>query len=122
MANIIPYDGSVEAEYADGYIHSETALHDISAYDATRNVFYDILNMLPQEEHGRMVRFSVFYLNARYDIDWRLLSDTARPVRFKQMEMDYNGPLAGQTRLMAVDFGYQYTNEEGENVQEVSRL
>lgn len=120
--DIIPIDGSIEAEYADGYIHDETTLNDTSPYTGTDNILNDILNKRPEPEHGPLIRFSCFYNNQRYDVDFVGLPDNARPVRWKRMEQDWNGPQAGITRLMAVGFGYQFTDSNGRNVQEVIEL
>jgi hypothetical protein len=118
----IPIDGSCQAEYADGYIHDETALSDTSPYTGTDNILNDILEKRPEAEHGELVRFSTFYKDARYDVDWHGLPDNARPVRWKRIEQDYNGPQAGVIRIMQVGFGYQYTDNEGRNIQEVVEL
>lgn len=122
---IIPYDGSIEAQYADGYIHSETELDDTSPYlPDTANVLNDILEKRPEAEHGRLVRVSCFYLNRRYDIDFTELPDNARPIRFKHMERDMtsDGSFVSEVRMTGIDFGYQYTDEEGKNIQQVEVL
>lgn len=135
----LPIDGSCEAEYSDGYIHSETDHNDISPYGPFEfiqededgkqwvemrdaNILNDILEKRPEAEHGDMVRFSMYYQNNRYDVDWHGLPDNARPVRWKRYEQDYNGPLAGVTRLVKVGFGYQYNDNSGKNIQEVQEL
>jgi hypothetical protein len=118
----LPLDGSVEAEYADGYIHSETELDDISPYDPTRNILNDVLEKRPEAIHGQMVRFSMFYKDKRYDIDWVEMPDSARPIRYKKIEQDSVGGVITETRLMKVGFGYQYTDGHGHNVQEVEEL
>lgn len=118
----IPYDGSIEAEYSDGYIHSETEHDDVSPYTGQHNILNDILEKRPETEHGSLVRFSCFYNNQRFDVDWVGLPTNARPVRFKHMEADTVGGEITAVRLMRVDFGYQYTNEAGRNVQEVREL
>lgn len=122
--NQLPHDGSVEAEYADGYIHSETERGDVSAYEPeTRNVFHDILHGLPEADHGKMVRFTVFYKDMRYDIDWTQLPDNARPIRFKHFQQKFRGSQPfGPRLLLGVDFGYQYNDESGKNVQHVNEL
>lgn len=113
----------IEAEYSDGYIHSEEQLNDISPYEPTRNIFYDILNKLPEVEHGRMVRFTLFHDNMRHDIDWRDLPDNARPIRFKNMQRHASGTSwLGPAEIVTIDFGYQYTDENGNNVQEVKHI
>ena len=119
----IPLDTSCEAEYADGYIHSETELDDISPFEEGKNIFYDILEKRPEAEHGPMVRFSVFYQNQRYDVDWTGLPESARPIRFRhgyatlhvatgEMESGWSG----------MSFGYQYNDETGKNVKEIVDL
>lgn len=123
MARQLPLDTSIEAQYADGYVHSETELQDVSPYDADHNVFYDILNRLPEDEHGRMVRFSVYYKNARYDIDWRGLPDNARPIRFRHGFHQWRPDGTEITGWSGVDFGYQFTDPATDrNVQEVQEL
>lgn len=119
-----PLETSCEAEYADGYVHSETELDDVSPYDGGRNVFYDILNKLPEEEHGRMTRFSVFYQDHRYDVDWTTLPGNARPIRFRHgystINADTNEVI--ESGWTGVSFGYQYNDESGANQQEVIEL
>lgn len=118
----IPCDGSIEAQYSDGYILNETEHDDVSPYTGVNNILNDILEKRPEAEHGRMRRFSCFYKDARYDVDFSLLPDNARPVRFKRMEADTNGAEITEIRLAEVDFGYQYTDASGHNVQEITRL
>jgi hypothetical protein len=118
----IPYDGSIEAEYADGYILSETEHNDVSPYNPKFNVFRAVLEKLPETKHGRMVRFSLYYKDHRYDIDWTTLPNSARPIRFKHIEQDSIGMQITETRLMRVDFGYQYTDDDGKNHQEITEL
>jgi hypothetical protein len=118
----LPIDGSCEAEYQDGYIHSETQHNDVSPYTGVNNILNDILEKRPESEHGKLVRFSTFYQNNRYDVDWDGLPDNARPVRWKRMEADSVGGVITEVRLMQVGFGYQYTDENGKNIQEVQEL
>jgi putative lipase involved disintegration of autophagic bodies len=117
MPDIIYNDASVQAEYADGFIIDETKNNDQSIYEDGRNTFFDILNRKAVTEHGKMVRFTLFYKNTRYDVDWRNMPDTARPIRYKKMEMDYNGINANIQRLMTVGFGYQYNDDKGNNIE-----
>lgn len=118
----LPYDGSCEGEYSDGYIHSETQHNDVSPYTGKDNILNDILEKRPEAKHGNLVRFSTFYKNQRYDISWDGLPDNARPVRWKRMESDMVGGEITETRLMQVGFGYQYNDENGKNIQEVIEL
>lgn len=119
-----PLDTSVEAEYEDGYVHSETELDDLSPFENGRNVFFDILERKPEAEHGRMVRFSVFYQNQRYDVDWTTLPDNARPIRFRHafstMNMGTGEVIA--SGFTGVDFGFQWNDEDGQNHQEILNL
>jgi hypothetical protein len=118
-----PLDTSVEAEYADGYIHSETEFDDVAQY-GEGNVFTDILEKRPEADHGSMVRFSVFYENHRYDVDWTALPDNARPIRFRHGFSTWD-QATGEvlaSGFSGVDFGYQFNDEDGQNVQEVLKL
>jgi hypothetical protein len=118
----IPLDTSVEAEYTDGFILSETELKDISPYSEGRNVFYSILNKDPEAEHGPMVRLSTFYQNNRYDIDWANVPSSARPVRFRDgySILNQNGDTI--TGWSGMRFGYQYNDENGQNVKNIMEL
>jgi hypothetical protein len=124
MPGKIPLDTSVEAEYEDGYTHSETELDDVSPYQPGKNVFYDILERRPEAEHGRMVRFSCFYLDRRYDIEWRGMPDSARPVRFRHgfSTFDPGSGVVLASGWTGVDFGYQWNDEDGRNRQEIHQL
>ncbi|MDL2342319.1 MAG: hypothetical protein QFB87_04560 [Patescibacteria group bacterium] len=115
-----PYDGSIEAEYADGFILTEHENDDKSPYCDKHNIFYAILNKQPEAEHGELVRFSVYHSNKRTDIDWVEVPKNARPIRYKYMERDHNlnGDFLGETRQVGVGFGYQYNDSKGKN-QEV---
>lgn len=119
-----PLDTSCEAEYEDGYVHSETERDDISAFEDGRNVFYDILERHLEAEHGRMVRFSVFYQNLRYDIDWRDMPDNARPIRFRHGFSTYDQSTGEviASGFSGMSFGYQYNDETGKNHKEIFDL
>src|SRR4051812_17293379 len=101
----LPFDGSCQAEYADGYIHDETTCNDVSPYDPTRNILNDIIEKRPEAAHGRLVRFSCFYNNQRYDVAWDGLPENARPVRWKRMEADSIGGEITEVRMTKVGFG-----------------
>jgi hypothetical protein len=115
-------DTSIEAEYADGYIHSETENNDVSPYDPKFNIFNDILEKRPEAEHGRMVRFSCFYQNNKYSVDWNKLPDNARPIRFRDASSSTTGGVTTFNGYHGVRFGYQFNDANGRNVQEVSEL
>lgn len=119
---LIPLDTSLEAEYADGFILSETEHADVAQF-GDGNIFSDIINKRPEAEHGPLVRLTCFYLNTRYDIDWAALPDNARPIRFRHGFHTVN--LAGETVASGwtgLDFGYQWNEPDGSNRQEVLRL
>lgn len=119
----LPLDTSVEARYADGFILSETALKDVSPYNPQENVLRAVLNKDPEAEHGRLATFSVFYHNMRYDIDWTALPDNSRPIRFRDgnRSVDF---ATGEEKFWwsGCRIGYQYTDEDGKNIKEISEL
>jgi hypothetical protein len=121
----LPLDTSVQAEYADGFILDETEHNDVSPYpgDPPVNILRAILNKDPEPEHGKMVRFSVFWQNRRYDLDWQQFPDNARPIRFR--DGNHSRDLdTGEEKFWwsGCRFGFQYTDEQGKNVQEVQGL
>lgn len=120
---MLPLDTSVRATYADGHILDETEQNDVSAYDGKHNTFYDILNKLPEPDHGPMVMFTVFWHDRRYDVDWREMPDSARPIRFRHGNLSMDVATGEQKQWWSgVDFGYQYTDENGEYVKDVQEL
>ena len=118
-----PIDGSIQAEFADGYVLDETEHEDVSPHDSQHNIFRDILMKWSEPKHGKMVRFSVFWKDRRYDINWTDMPDNARPIRYKHnnrsLDLD-----TGEQKFWtdSIGFGYQYTDENGENVQEVREM
>lgn len=133
---MLPRDTSVQAEYKDGYILDETESDDTSQFqhlipkDADganlegNNIFSDILNKRPEADHGPLVRFSVFFKDQRYDIDWTSLPDNARPIRFRNMSGDYDPDTGDMVNIRVnwLRFGYQFKDEAGKNQQEVREL
>lgn len=120
---MLPFDTSCQAEYEDGFILDETELNDVSGWVEGKNVFHDILNRLPEAEHGRLVRFSCFWHDRRHDIDWTQLPDNARPIRFRHgyAKMSVDGELL-ESGFSGVDVGVQWNDEDGRNQQEVLEL
>lgn len=108
----------IEAEYEDGYVHREDE-QDHSPFVSGKNIFDDILHNRPCSAHGQLIRFSLVTQEQRYDVDWKVLPENARPIRFKHMQATIVGGIMGEPSLASVDFGYQYTNNDGENVQEI---
>lgn len=122
MAKILPLDTSCQAVYADGYIHDETTLEDVSPFQENKNVFYDILEKRPEAEHGAMVEFSVFYNNQKHTVDWTQLPDNARPIRFRDGASTLDS--AGNVGFMwtGCRMGFQFNDESGKNIQDVREL
>lgn len=117
-----PLDTSIEATYADGFVLSETELNDVSPYNPTHNVFRAVLDKEPEAEHGKLVIFSVFYKNNRYDIDFTTLPDNARPVRFRHGAHHINDAGEEWSEWTGMQIGYQYNDETGKNIKEIKEL
>lgn len=119
----LPNDTSVRAEYYDGFILDETTNNDISPYDARFNILRAILNKDPEPKHGLMVKFTVFWHNRRYDIDWTTLPTNARPIRFRDGNLRANlDSEKSEFWWSGCRFGYQFTDEDGKNHQKVQEL
>jgi hypothetical protein len=62
----------------------------------------------------------------RYDIDWTDLWGTTnpRPICFRNMELDITngGTEIGPQRCMQHNFGYQYLDTDGRNVEHVQQI
>ena len=117
----LPIDTSVEATYADGFILSETTCNDISPYTGVDNILNDILEKRPETIHGKLERFSVFYQDQRYDIDFTTLPDNARPIRFRHGYATLDNAGNEERGWSGIEFGYQYT-ENGKNIKEIRSL
>ena len=121
-APIIPLDTSVQAEYEDGFILDETTQKDQSIFNEGQNTFFDILDRIIEQQHGRMVRFSVFWKGMRYDFDWTRLPDNARPIRFRRGYFTRYPDGSTERGWRWVRFGYQYNDANGKNIQKVQQL
>lgn len=136
---MLPLDTSVQAEYEDGYIHDETTFNDTSPYIAPweerqnengtyewvftgKNILNDILEKRPEAVHGKMVRFSVFYKDKQYDIDWTKLPDNARPIRFRHGASYLGVDGVQESEWTGMQIGYQYNDENGKNIQQVEEI
>lgn len=113
----------LEAEYEDGYKHSELMLLDKSPYEPGRNIFFDILNKLPVREHGKMVTFALIGGGQAYRIPWRDMPDNAKPIYYRQMERTWDYDTMAEISVKAVHFfGYEYWDADGtkhKDIQEV---
>lgn len=114
---MLPLDTSVQAEYEDGFILDETELQDVSPYNGGQNVLRAILDKTPEAEHGKMVRFSGFYKNKRYDIDWTKVPESGRPIRFRHGFLTIGQSGVVEKGWSGMDFGYQYNDDSGRNVE-----
>lgn len=104
----------LEAHYADGFIHSEKEMNDTSPYARGKNTFYDIYHGLPEDEHGKLTKLVLHHNCEVHTIDWTKLPEGARPIRFKHMERGFGvGGWTEEARIVRVDFGYQWTDKDG---------
>lgn len=118
------YGYHLEAEFADGYVHSELALNDRSPFDTDRNIFYDITNQLPVPQHGKMVRFSCIGPGVRHDVDWHGFPADAKVIykRWMERDMTADGQFVGEPRAIRHIFGYEYHDADGTKHKEVLEL
>ena len=133
----------VEAVYADGFVLNEDEQGDMSMlgpdeeYDADKvyadgerhgNTMTDIIWQRPEAEHGPLVSLKcfVYTLNGptTLEIDWTTVPKGARPIRFRTFQQDHPVGAAEPLprRLVGVDFGYQWNDDEGKNQQDVVQL
>ena len=117
-----PLDTTIRATYTDGFVLDETELNDCSPYNDKHNILGAILAKDAEQEHGPLKEFSVFYKDNQYTIDWTDLPDNARPIRFRHGYMHNHADGSVESGWSGMQYGYQYTNEQGENVQEVINL
>ena len=119
----LPLDGSIEATFEDGFVLSETETGDVSPFNAEHNILRCIINKDAESSHGRLVEVSLFYRNKKYTVDFMGLPENARPIRFKHMErQSVGGEWITDPYINRIDFGYQFTDENGKNIQEVITL
>lgn len=118
----MPLGHFLQAEYESGYVHTENEL-DQSSFRPGSNFFCDILNGLPTEAgHGRMTKFRLINpAGDDYEVDWTQVPANARPVYWRKMSRDINIPDSVAVCLL-VGFGYQYTDENGENIQHIEEI
>jgi len=122
MSDKLPTDTSIEAEYEDGFILSETEHDDVNPFNGEGNTFTAVLQKLPEADHGRMIRFSCFWKNQMHTIDWTTLPDNARPIRFRHGYNTLYEDGTVESGFMGVDFGVQWNDEQGKNYKEISEL
>lgn len=112
----------VEAEYESGYVHREDE-QDHSPFVRGKNILFDIINRYPEKAHGKMVRFSLVGANGdRYDIDFSKLPDNAKPIYYREMQLQRNFS-TGEQNLSCLKhyFGYEYKKGK-EKVKEIQEI
>ncbi len=112
-------DYSLQAEYKDGYIFDEDS--DKTVYILPNTYFSTVVSKKLEEQHGPMVRWSMFKDNKRIDIDWTKVPKNARPIRMKQFETKI-GTINNNTQSIAkaVFFGYDYIDHSRNKI--ISKL
>ena len=122
------YGYLLEAEYESGLILTETE-QDRSPYEATENFFAAIRHGSATEAgHGAMVRFSLIPVEGgeRFDVDWTQLAGLTnpRPIYFRRMASTINVDGTGDPSAYCNfhGFGYQYNDENGENIEVIQEI
>lgn len=112
----------IQAEYESGYNHTEDE-QDHSPFVRGKNILNDIIEKRPEAAHGKLVRFSLIGADKRYDIDFRELPDSARPVYYRHMQNTLNSATGESTTVCLKHcFGYQYNDYDGKNIQEIQEI
>ncbi|HPF30956.1 MAG TPA: hypothetical protein PLO25_01425 [Candidatus Saccharibacteria bacterium] len=112
----------IEAEYESGYIHREDE-QDQSPFVRGKNILHDIVNHYPEKAHGKLVRFSLISTSGKsYDIDFKSLPKNAKPIYYRQMQLERNLE-TGRQNLSCLKhyFGYEYKNNK-EKVKEIQEI
>lgn len=121
--NPMPQDTAIEAQFADGFVLSETEQQDVSLFDQGKNTLSDVLSKKLEAQHGRMTRFSVYWHGKRYDVNWSTVPLNGRPIRFRDGQASLNTATGEQTfDWVACRFGYQYNDLLGANKQVIQEL
>ena len=117
-------DTYLVATYEDGYTHDQRELNDTSLWEPKhRNTFYDIINGLPEPEHGPLQYLVLHTPKGVFTLDWQQLPPGAKPIFFKRMERDFNVEgWTSEPRVVAIDFGYEYVGEDGKNHKHVENI
>jgi hypothetical protein len=114
----------LETEYEDGFINTMTQA-DRSDFDPSRNFFYDVLNRLHEEKHGKLVRYSCIGSEKRADIDWSTLPKDAKPIWFinrsKSISQTGDSVIEHEHIDNFYGFGYECSNN-GKHDKEVLEL
>jgi hypothetical protein len=113
--------GYLVATFADGFVIEEDE-NDQSAFSEGHNVFHDLVNKLHEPEHGPLTEFSLITTEGKYTVDFASLPENAEPVRYlaKQTHITPNGVVG--PFLRQIRFGYQYEDDEGNNVADIADI
>jgi hypothetical protein len=115
------YGFYIQAEYESGYCHTEDE-QDHSPFVRGKNILSDIIEKRPEAAHGKMVRFSLIGADARYDVDFRGLPASARPIYYRDMKATIDEYGNQTTECLKHYFGYQYNDEQGKNIKEIQEI
>lgn len=117
----------LEALYESGYVLRQDDV-DRSPFDRDKNVFHAIKEHRPCEIHGPLVKLALHCPVNTLTIDWTVLPDNARPIWFKHMQLEQvvgvedGTVLEERLGVAGVDFGYQFNEPDGTNVQLVRKI
>lgn len=115
------YGYRIQAEYESGYNHTEDD-QDHSPFVYGKNILNDIIEKRPEKAHGRLVRFSLIGEDVSYDIDFRSLPASARPIYYRDMACTLDEHGNQTTECLKHYFGYQYNDENGINHKEIKEI
>jgi len=112
-------DGTIEAEYADGFIANELMSYTNNLI--TMNVA--ILSRINDKKHGPMLKFSTYIANEKITIDMSKLPRDAQPYRSRNFGTGLNlSPYSKQNSqtLNSIKFGFEYTDPKTKiKIQEI---
>ena len=125
-------DYYIEATYEDGFVYRGDR-KDTSLFVEGKNQFYDVVEGLLEEEHGKLVKWAVVGTAGNcYTIDFATdlpsYATNIRPILYREMERDYmvdqDGTVIseGTLRTMKTVFGAQWNDTEGRNQQITEEL
>lgn len=117
----MPYGYKIQAEYSDGYNHTEDE-QDHSPWVSGKNILSDIIEGRPEKGHGKMVRFSLVGINDTHNIDWSEVPKDARPIYYREMQLIRNVSTGNnEVTCLKHYFGYQWT-ENNKNHKEIKEI
>jgi len=115
-------DGTIEAEYADGYIANEMMPYPNNLI--TMNVA--ILSRVNDKKHGPMLKFSTYIGNDKITIDMSKLPKDFQPYRSRHFETGFNldpNSKSNHQSLKSVKFGFEYVDPKTKKkIQEIKEF